>query len=336
MKLSVIAGLLLIAAAAHGGPVAELSSHDIDLGVIQQGKIYDVPLSVRNTGDAPLTIKKLQFSCHCASARELTAEERVVPPGGEQLLPITYDPMNYTGHRQTIIAITTDDPENPFLEARLTVNIVMPVVMAPRVLRWGPTAKGATLSKEIRVKPGIPGNTIELLNIHVPNPDIEFTKSISEDAGEIVVQAEFTIADTARIGELNTIVEAQVQTDERQFPVQIPLSLFVMGDATVRPHQIVSINRPVQPGERISTVSLFWTQPEHPVKLLEARTHGDVRTHVRPMPDRFEVDVFVADDAAPGPNAGSVELVSTSQDEPVSSVPVYFLVGTSAEDSTSQ
>lgn len=331
MKSSVFACLVTLAAAtAFAGPVAELSTHNIDLGVIEQGKIVDVPLSVRNTGDAPLTIQKIQFSCHCVSARELTPEERVVPPGAEQVLPIVYDPMNYTGQRHAIIAVTTDDPENPFLEARVDTTIVTPVVMTPPALRWGPTVKGSTLEAQIRLKPGVPGSELTLLNIHVPHPDLEFTKTITEDAGEIVVQAAFRIADSARIGELNSIVEAQVELGDRQFPVRSPLSLFVMGDVMVRPPQVVSINRPIPRGERISTISLLWTRPESPIDLIDLRTGGAIRTETRPMPDRIEVDVFVAADAPAGANAARVELFSTSADEPVSTVPIYFLVQESA------
>lgn len=320
-------GAVMIAAAASADPNAELSTTQIDLGVIEQGQVVDVPLSIRNTGDAPLTIEKIQFSCHCVSARELTADEKTVPPGGERALPITYDPMSYLGSREALIVIRTNDPDEPALQARLTTTIVAPVVMTPRVLRWGPTVKGSTLEAEIRVKPGVADSELELLSIEVPHPDLEFTRSISEQDGEIVIDAAFKIADSARIGELNTVIEAQVQLADRQFPVRTPLSLYVMGDVVVRPPQIVSINRPLQPGEQISTITLLWTQPERPIDLLDTKTTGPIRASTRQLPDRFEIDVFVLADAEPGPQSGQVDLFSTSGDQPVTVVPIYFLVG---------
>ncbi len=152
----------------------------MDLGVIARGQVVNVPLSLKNTGDSPLTIDKIQFSCHCVSARELTQAERNLAPGEERVLPLTYDPLNYTGPRQAMVMVSTNDPRNPILQANVRVQIVDPVTVTPRALRWGPHRRGTVLTEEIRVQPGIPGGPLELISMTVSDPRIELTTVIGD------------------------------------------------------------------------------------------------------------------------------------------------------------
>lgn len=327
MRVWTILSVLSVGAAASGEPRAALSSAEVDLGVIEQKNVVSVPLIVRNDGDAPFTIEKIQFSCHCLSVRALTENERVVTPGEKFDLPITYDPMEYTGPREATVMIATSDPKNRLLQARVKTTIVTPVVVAPRTFRWGERVRGTVIAAEIQLKPGVSGSKVELVDVAVPHPAIEFTYDVTHDGVEKRLDASFKIRPDAPLGALHSIVEATVRLDGRTFPIRIPLSLQVIGDMVVRPPQVVSVNRPSPPGDAISTLTVLPRVPNKAIRVLKVVATGGIRAVERSAKNETVVDLFVADDAAPGPHAGEIQIFSTSEDVPVASIPVYFNVG---------
>src|SRR3989338_963045 len=66
----------------------EISEPLFDFGAINYGDKVDHVFRLKNTGGAPLEIKKVATSCGCTSA---AADKNILAPGEEADLTVTYD-----------------------------------------------------------------------------------------------------------------------------------------------------------------------------------------------------------------------------------------------------
>ncbi len=129
MKLALTTiGLLLavpLAACGEGAPDIDLSQSQTDLGVVTNGEIRAVEISVQNLGSGDLIIEAVTTSCGCTSA-DITPQ--VIPPGGTGTLAIRYDSGAHgpdeVGPVMRQVFIASNDPDEPEIEFRFTAEIV--------------------------------------------------------------------------------------------------------------------------------------------------------------------------------------------------------------------
>jgi mono/diheme cytochrome c family protein len=81
--------------------------------VLVQGATAQHAFAFKNTGDAPLEIKDAHTSCGCTAA---LPAERVVPPGGQSAIQVTYDSRGKIGSVHKSVFVETNDLDHPVVE----------------------------------------------------------------------------------------------------------------------------------------------------------------------------------------------------------------------------
>jgi len=95
-----------------------------DLGEVPQEPL-ELTYTVRNEGDSPLQIEKVDTSCGCTRA---TVDRETIPPSESAQLRVVLDPTedNLYGNLLRVIYIRSNDPDNPEVEVEFRVTIRKP------------------------------------------------------------------------------------------------------------------------------------------------------------------------------------------------------------------
>lgn len=95
-------------------PVIEVSPEFFDFGDVAYGDLAEYVFIIKNTGDAPLEIKRISTSCACTTAKAAT---QIILPGQQTELTVSYNTGAMSGphgmgEQDRIIYIQSNDPNN--------------------------------------------------------------------------------------------------------------------------------------------------------------------------------------------------------------------------------
>lgn len=92
-----------------GCALIDIADSEHDFGrVAEKGKKVSYDFTFRNTGDCPLVITRVASSCKCVDAGYT---KRPVPPGGEGVITVTYNPRKQQGVFRKAIQVYSNDPD---------------------------------------------------------------------------------------------------------------------------------------------------------------------------------------------------------------------------------
>lgn len=102
-------------------PLIQLNDSIVDFGTIALGSKQTAEVVIKNTGDAPLVIRKLsnRNTCNCLS---ILANTDVLQPGEEGKLKITYT-AKAAGSNFNRIGILSNDAKNPYQLLNITARV---------------------------------------------------------------------------------------------------------------------------------------------------------------------------------------------------------------------
>lgn len=157
---------------------------EVDLGRVEMHRVTEAVFPILNTGGQPLTIRNVTASCGCLGVRLLPARQEVTPnttvvvqPGGEIELAFALHVSGVHGVKVGhVIRFSTDDPNHPNVEVRLT---------------FVPTASAfsdhATLSfGEVAYDGAIPAATVGLFSTNEQEA-VAVQKVVATDPGRVRV-----------------------------------------------------------------------------------------------------------------------------------------------------
>ncbi|RNC65256.1 MAG: DUF1573 domain-containing protein [Desulfuromonadales bacterium] len=138
-----LAALVTIAAAlpALAAPTISVEKPVLDFGTIPQGKKINHVFTLKNTGDAPLTIIRTKTSCGCTVANVST---KTIEPGKSGELKTTFDSASFGGKISKTITIETNDPATPAYTLTIKGTINEDLVVTPRQLNLGQLKAGSS------------------------------------------------------------------------------------------------------------------------------------------------------------------------------------------------
>lgn len=323
----------ILAAAVMGAdaaPSAALPEKNIDIGNVAVDSTKDFTVEVRNDGDAPLEITRVQTSCPCAQTA-LKGGTATIAAGESLQVPFVYVPDGRRiGVSGATIAIGTNDPENPVLIAELQVFIEVPVIVRPDTgVTWSMHPRGTRLSKELAIFPGTSGKDIQLKSAEVLDPAIgvesEIVEAQREDGLENSVRLHFDIRPDAPLGPLSTEVVARVIIDGEELEVSAPIRGTIIGDTLVIPPSIISPKTAYKNGDPISEIIVRPSGDGALHEIVGAIAEGPLVVEVQPVSAREQrVKVFAGEITAGGPQSGQIYVMTTSEDQPITTIPVYF------------
>lgn len=104
-------------AVRKSAPSLKLKQYEYNFDTIPAGKQVHWTVPLKNTGQYPLIIRRIESSCGCTAA---VPEQKVIRPGTSVDLNITFNPVGRTGLQKKTITLYCNDPVRPVTE--LTVK----------------------------------------------------------------------------------------------------------------------------------------------------------------------------------------------------------------------
>jgi hypothetical protein len=149
LKKSLILFVLCLAAIAQeASPKIVFTKSSHDFKVIEQGDKVKVDFEFKNTGNAELVIENVKTSCGCTSA---TPEKKNYAPGEGGVIPVTFNSTRFNGPITKTITITSNDPENPRTQLRISGKVLTEVNAYPTSLTVIDVKRNETITREIKV-----------------------------------------------------------------------------------------------------------------------------------------------------------------------------------------
>jgi hypothetical protein len=239
MKFVNVSTLVLILFMAFSAmaesPVIISMPTSLDMGTMEQHQIKKDFLILRNGGDAPLTISKIETTCGCTAAE---LEKNELAPGEATQVNISFDSKKFEGKLVKFIKVFSNDPMNPVLDIALNVTIHVPIVITPahRSCGFGSITPGEKPVQRINL------HSMDVTNLDVTaseyNRDI-FEITINEDYGstDSDVELQFGITDNPPKGTFREIARFSTNVPE-QPTFDIELSGTVVDLVVIRPDRV--------------------------------------------------------------------------------------------------
>jgi hypothetical protein len=322
---------------AYAAPKASFSTVKIEYGTLREGKVAEAVVTISNTGDQPLEIQRVQSSCPCVTTDfPESGVHPVVKPGDSYPLTVRYDSKGVFGDRVATIVVGTSDPNEPMTAIDVEVFVEALVVSIPDKAVAGVTPRGEELSDEVVFFSGTSARDIELLDIHMEQPSMTVMTEREESKEKVRIKARFKLAADAPLGPVANVVSARFRVGEEEATLQVPVQAEAVGDVLVMPQSIVAAprlaytqNQPLSKDGIIVRAS----RPNEPIPdvlgviavgPITCIVHKNVKPDWAPSADRHLIEVRTAENAGPGPQSGTVYVMTTSRDQPIVSIPVFF------------
>lgn len=172
----------------------------------------EVTYRFRNTGPAPVTIRKVRTSCGCTAAR---LEKETYAPGESGAVPVKFTLGDRRGLNVVTITVTTDDPAAEPTVLALRVNILDPLTVEPALVWWRVGA--APEAKEVRLTAS-PARPVRVKSVTSTNPRLAVQLATGA-AGE-----RYTLTVTPQDTASKEVAEIRVVTD---FPLDAPRNYLI-------------------------------------------------------------------------------------------------------------
>lgn len=121
---------------------------DHDFGKIDKTQKVTAQFKFKNEGDGILQIKDVKTSCGCTAAKP---DKRVYHPGEEGEVSVTFNPARFQGPITKTVTILSNDPEQPDYRCKIKADIIVDIIVKPRVLFIQNLKRGETRTEKITI-----------------------------------------------------------------------------------------------------------------------------------------------------------------------------------------
>jgi len=173
MKIRLSAFALLVnlfaAALACAAPELAVEQGNYNFGTIAQGKKVQHNFIIRNSGDAPLQIKKLLAACGCTAVKPSTS---VIQPGKSAEIEVIFDSAAFSGKVQKSVTMTTNAGKTPSYTFMMEGIITEELQVTPRQLSLGALTPG--VAKQLTVNITNNGNSnVRIVAVNVNSNSLQ-------------------------------------------------------------------------------------------------------------------------------------------------------------------
>ena len=305
-----------------------------DLGTILEGGKPTVRWLLENRGNADLIIQRARASCGCTAVK-LTEEQKVIPPGGSLELEAEFDSKGRRGAQSKSVTVYSNDPIEPTLTLKFTAKVRFLYEIKPAgLVNLRAVRRGQTAARTIDVFPGSGQKSVEILDLQVPNDSpLSFRYEPFEAGGGTGQRIHMTVGEHVSIGRLTAKATIKLSVDGVERERAVSIRGEVIGDLTWLPKVVDATRQPSRRGKRLAPVTIRSTD-KMPFDILEADAGPlfDVAFEpVKNAPKRTQYSVFLTlrNDAPSGPFGTTLEVRTSSLDQPVVMVPVFGIVAAS-------
>jgi hypothetical protein len=203
------------------------------------------------------------------------------------------------------------------------------VIFPPDGVHWGLAPRGFPLTKDLMIAPGDIRKDIELLSVACSVPGVIIESEKVEQADRRFIRLTFALDPGLPLASLDAQLTARVRVGEEVADLAIPFRGDVLGDLFLSPPAIISPKTAYAQGQKISEITVRSSTGGIAPEIVGAMAVGPVRALIDKNGgiDRRVIGVYAAENAPGGPQSGTIYVMTTSKDEPIVAIPIYFRMG---------
>ncbi|MEW6741434.1 MAG: DUF1573 domain-containing protein [Planctomycetota bacterium] len=283
-------------------PFIELSDTTLDFGDMLQGEKKSRAVEIRNSGLAPLEIRKIHSTCGCGVLKVATAAGEiavsdleagrarlVIDPASLATLEVGLDAKGKMGDIDRKVEITSNDPAKSLVAIALKARVRKGFALDPPRFEFGPVKRNERPTRAMTLTLCELLSELEIVAIETPAPWIEArVETVGKAPGVPTAgqekRIEVSVGGQAPLGLL--IKPLLLRTsDERVREIVVPFSVEVVGDVSFkvpdgRPGDLVDFGI-LETGERASrTIEVTNASCERPYRIRSISVQGEVGPHV--------------------------------------------------------
>lgn len=294
-------------------------------GKIYRGDRVRHNFILKNTGEAELEIKKVRASCGCTAAEP---SQKVVPPGGEAYVEVTFDSQNFVGRVTKTVLVDTNDTSEPTHTLTLEAIVLEEVVAEPTRLTLGliRQGEGRNLKVEVRSPTGI---ELKVSKAQSSSRALEVTSIEEQAGGTYVIRLEVRKDSPTGRFDGDLVVHTGSQ---RQPIITIPFFGEVVSDVSVFPPRL-SFGLVRKGMEVMRQILVTLHSPEVRLVKVEVEVTGpppsevfSLREYQQDGGGAYRMDVVLSRETMPGRLEGNLKIHTTSISQPLITVPISATV----------
>ncbi len=308
-----------VCALAEMHPKMKLASSVHKFGSVLQGTRVQYSFVVRNEGDAPLEISRVQPECGCTAA---VPEENPVAPGESTRITATFDTTGFNGYKVKAVRIYTNDPQQPTALLTFQGTVAAEVSVDPPRLYFGTIRKGSGATKEFSIHINDRAS-VKVKDVLSRSEGVKLKKlddgrmqaSLSTDVSPGVFRSRIVVRTTSKANPiLNIPVFARIEGDLKLVPADVSFGL---------------LKGPLQ--STVTRKVRLINSSEKPVKVLSVKSSSNAISAVIDKSEannEYLLEIGVRRGTS-GPFRGEVSITTDHPDKEqrVVVLPVYGIVG---------
>lgn len=314
-----LAGALAIAGSAWAGPKAVVvEPAHLELGEVEPGQLQKFEWTLRNDGDAVLSIESLEPTCYCTTGK---ADTWSIPPGQATKVRVTIDPSDWVGEILKGVEIETNDADNKHVMLDAKMKVRPGIAVVPPELDFGAVTAAGAPPRTVDVKAAkerpfkVTTLTSDVTFVTVQQEPLQ----TDDRAG---VKLAVKVGAGAPAGPFAGMIV--METDDAARPrIEIPVRGMGPGGLAADPARILFESAAA--GSELGVIKLTGAKG---VKVTGAKSSSPaLEPTVQAQPDgTFQVRVKLAAGAKPGRVTAKIAIATTDAAQPEITVPVMGLV----------
>jgi len=227
-----MAMLALQSVSTQAAPRLVVDQPIYDFGSVEQGTPVEHVFAVRNGGDAPLRIERVEGTCACTVG---TTAGVALAPGDFTYVSVHLDTSRLSGRTVKTMWVHTDDPLRPAHPLTLTGAVATDFVLSPPAVYLGRVRSGETVRREIRILRGRDDVDARAQTVETGTAAVRARlEPVSDgDAQTVVVEVDGAIG----AGRFDDVVRLRT-TSSRQPWLEVPIFGVVETDLAVLPPRV--------------------------------------------------------------------------------------------------
>lgn len=211
-----------------------------DAGSVLQGTTIRHVFRIQNPSPHPLKFVRVDGSCDCQEKRIIGQSPAIVLPGDAAEVEVSVPTSNEEGHLKKTFTVVTDcnDKRWSRLPFFIAAEVAAPFKILPSRIEFGRIAPNETLERRVDIIFTDPAWEQKYRDFNVKSPLIE-AQLAARSKGMVSLQVSLHHQYSA--GTLSS--DIQLQFDDRDKPIMIPISAMLEGDLEVLPRAIDTSNR---------------------------------------------------------------------------------------------
>jgi hypothetical protein len=203
---SILLGFAIVLTAgpalAATGPVISVSARTIDFGNVPQQQLLHQDLFIRNEGDAPLLIYKIDSSCGCTG---VIMADSVVAPGEVARVDVSFSTRDYQGPQEKQLQIRSNDPAERIIKIAVKADVTPIIEVSEEHLDFETVKRGETPEQTVLLS-AKPGFGLEVKKIEGAEEWFAASAACEKSAGKEVCSVRLKLKPTAPAGPYRQII----------------------------------------------------------------------------------------------------------------------------------